>query len=67
MNIWVCEICDFIYDEAKGIPNDGIPAGTRWRDVPVDWACSYCGATKSAFKMKKLSRVDAIDLSILNP
>ena len=51
MNIWVCEFCDYIYDEAKGIPNEGIPAETCWENVPSDWSCPYCAARKSAFKM----------------
>src|SRR5262249_28051690 len=31
---WRCELCEFTYDEALGLPEDGIPAGTRWEDVP---------------------------------
>ncbi len=67
MSIWVCELCDFIYDEDKGIPDEGIPAGTHWEDVPKDWVCPYCGASKAAFKMQKLNDLDAVALSILNP
>lgn len=48
---WVCTICGFIYDEAVGLPDDGIPAGTKWANVPEDWACPECGATKSEFEM----------------
>ena len=29
-----CVICGFIYDEAEGLPDDGIPPGTRWDDLP---------------------------------
>lgn len=69
MNIWVCEICGFEYDEAKGLPGDGIPPGTRWEDIPEDWLCPECGATKSDFRMKKCTRGrgDALSLGILNP
>jgi rubredoxin len=49
---WVCTICGFEYDEAVGIPEDGIPAGTRWADIPEDWSCPECGATKAEFEMK---------------
>ena len=38
-----CIICGFIYDEAEGIPDDGIAAGTRWKDIPEDWECPDCG------------------------
>ena len=34
-----CVICGFIYDEAEGLPEDGIPPGTRWADIPEDWEC----------------------------
>ena len=27
---YMCLICGFIYDEAAGLPEEGIPAGTRW-------------------------------------
>ncbi|WP_066966233.1 FAD-dependent oxidoreductase [Microbulbifer sp. Q7] len=49
--IWECQICGWIYDEAKGSPDDGIPPGTRWEDIPDDWACPECGATKDEFVM----------------
>ena len=49
--VWECQICGWIYDEAKGSPDDGIPAGTRWEDIPDDWACPECGATKDEFVM----------------
>ncbi|WP_299591442.1 FAD-dependent oxidoreductase [uncultured Microbulbifer sp.] len=49
--VWECQICGWIYDEAKGSPDDGIPPGTRWEDIPDDWACPECGATKDEFVM----------------
>lgn len=45
----LCDICGLIYDEEKGLPDEGIPAGTRWEDIPDDWVCPDCGATKKAF------------------
>jgi len=47
----MCLLCGFIYDEALGWPNDGIAAGTKWEDVPPNWACPECGASKSDFEM----------------
>ncbi|NOR71671.1 MAG: rubredoxin, partial [Methylomarinum sp.] len=29
-----CLECEYIYDEAKGDPDNGFPAGTRWSDLP---------------------------------
>src|SRR5574344_280899 len=47
---YICSVCGFVYDEAKGIPDAGIAAGTRWEDLPEDWVCPLCGATKSEFE-----------------
>jgi rubredoxin len=47
---YVCSVCGYIYDEAKGIPEAGIAPGTRWEDLPEDWVCPLCGATKSEFE-----------------
>ena len=52
---WECVICGFIYNEAIGIPDDGIPAGTRWDDVPDDWECPDCGVSKFDFEMMALA------------
>ena len=49
--VWECQICGWIYDEAAGSPDDGIPPGTRWEDIPDDWVCPECGATKDEFEM----------------
>ncbi|WP_370445952.1 rubredoxin [Acidiferrobacter sp. SPIII_3] len=47
----MCVICGFLYEEEKGLPEHGIPAGTRWKDVPENWTCPDCGATKDEFEM----------------
>lgn len=50
MKKWQCVICGFIYDEAVGLPDHGIAAGTRFADLPADWTCPECGSPKSAFE-----------------
>lgn len=40
-----------MYDEAVGIPHEGIAPGTAWADFPEDWMCPDCGATKADFAM----------------
>ncbi len=52
--VWQCVLCGWIYDEAEGLPDEGIPAGTRWADVPADWICPACSATKADFEMVEL-------------
>ncbi len=55
MRKWRCVICDFEYDEALGMPDDGIAPGTRWEDIPEDWSCPDCGAPKAEFQMVLVS------------
>ena len=50
MRKFICSICGYIYDEAKGIPGAGIAPGTLWEQLPGDWVCPLCGASKSEFK-----------------
>lgn len=51
---WMCVVCGYIYDEAIGVPDEGIAAGTRWEDVPDTWTCPDCGTTKDDFEMIEL-------------
>jgi len=46
---YVCSVCGYVYDEDAGIPSAGITPGTRWEDLPDDWTCPLCGASKSEF------------------
>lgn len=48
MEKYVCTICGFVYDEATG--HDGIPAGTKWEDVPADFVCPLCSVGKDMFE-----------------
>ncbi len=48
---WICEVCGFVYDEAAGLPEEGIPAGTRWEDIPGNWTCPDCNMGKEEFQM----------------
>jgi rubredoxin len=47
----MCLICGFVYDEAAGRPEDGIPPGTKWADIPLSWRCPDCGSGKEDFEM----------------
>ncbi len=51
---WMCLICGWIYDEATGDPEHGIPAGTAWADVAMNWVCPDCGARKEDFEMVRI-------------
>lgn len=53
MNTYVCSKCGYVYDPAIGDSDGGIAQGTKFEDIPEDWVCPVCGATKSNFEKKK--------------
>ena len=55
--IWMCLICGYIYDEAPGIPDDGIAPGIRWEGISIDWTCPECHARKEDFEMVEVQLV----------
>ena len=50
-----CTVCGHIYDEETGEPEAGIPACTKFSDLPADWTCPVCGAEKADFIKMSLS------------
>ncbi|WP_083491805.1 rubredoxin [Pseudomonas taeanensis] len=46
---WICITCGHIYDEALGDEVEGFAPGTRFEDIPNDWCCPDCGATKEDY------------------
>ncbi len=46
---YVCSICGYVYDPAKGDPEHGIPVGTKFEDLPADWHCPRCKQPKDKF------------------
>lgn len=52
--VWMCLICGWMYEEEKGLPDDGILPGTAWANVPMNWTCPECGARKDDFDMVEI-------------
>ncbi|HAR67561.1 MAG TPA: hypothetical protein DCR55_15330 [Lentisphaeria bacterium] len=50
--VWECTVCAFLYDEAEGMPDEGVPPGTRWDDIPDDWACPDCGLASASRRLR---------------
>ncbi|MBD2094783.1 rubredoxin [Trichocoleus sp. FACHB-591] len=50
MQRYVCTVCNYVYDPAVGDPDSGISPGTAFTDLPEDWVCPICGATKADFE-----------------
>ena len=49
MKKYVCDLCGWVYDEEVGCDDCGIAAGTKFEDLPEDFACPLCGAGKEQF------------------
>lgn len=50
MEKYECTICGYIYDPAKGDPDNGVPPETKFEDLPDDWVCPLCGVGKKEFQ-----------------
>lgn len=48
-----CGACGYVYDPAVGDPDNGVPAGTAFEDLPADWKCPLCGMGKDVFEPKQ--------------
>ena len=48
-----CTVCGYIYDPELGDPDGGIKPGTPFEDIPDDWVCPVCGASKDQFEKVK--------------
>nr|WP_306439026.1 rubredoxin [Maribellus luteus] len=48
--MFTCTICGYQYDPEEGDPTVGIPPGTPWEDVPEEYKCPICNASKDYFK-----------------
>lgn len=50
MKKYECQVCGFVYDPAKGDPDNDIAPNTAFEDLPEDWVCPICGASKDQFE-----------------
>lgn len=66
MRKWLCVVCGWIYDEAKGWPDHGIAPSTKWEDIPEDWMCPECQVGKADFEMLDITEVVLEKPAIVN-
>ncbi len=48
---YICALCGYEYKVSKGDPDGGIEKGTEFEDIPEDWVCPLCGASKEDFEV----------------
>lgn len=46
---YTCNLCGYEYDPTLGDPENGIAPGTPFADLPANWVCPMCGASKGDF------------------
>ena len=51
MKKYVCNLCGYVYDPAEGDPDSDVASGTAFEDLPDDWVCPVCGASKEDFSV----------------
>jgi len=49
MEKYKCVICGYVYDPEEGDPESGINPGTSFNELPDDYLCPVCGASKDEF------------------
>ena len=51
-DLWRCTMvnCGYMYDPSRGDRKAKIPKGVKFEDLPADWHCPVCGATKKSFE-----------------
>ena len=47
---FICGGCYFIYEEARGLPSQGVAAGTTFGELADAWQCPDCGTEKTNFR-----------------
>jgi flavin reductase (DIM6/NTAB) family NADH-FMN oxidoreductase RutF/rubredoxin len=50
MDTFTCQICGYQYNPDEGDPTAGIPPGTPFEELPDDYKCPICNASKEYFK-----------------
>jgi len=53
MDKYVCTVCGYVYDPAQGEPDNDIAPGTAFEDLPDDYECPVCGASKEDFEKEE--------------
>ncbi len=49
MKKYVCDVCGWEYDEAKGDLDHGIAVGTKFSELPETFVCPICHVDKDHF------------------
>jgi len=45
-----CTVCGYVYNPENGDPDSDIKPDTPFEELPDDWVCPVCGASKDQFE-----------------
>ena len=51
MQKYVCNVCGYVYDPAAGDPENDVAAETAFENLPDQWVCPVCGASRDNFSI----------------
>ena len=46
---YVCDVCEWVYDEETGYEAGGIAPGTKFEELDESFECPLCGVGKEMF------------------
>lgn len=49
MDCYECRSCGYTYEPTKGDSRTKVPVGVQFKELPNDWRCPVCGASRSQF------------------
>ena len=52
LKTWRCQVgtCGYLYNPERGDKKGKIPSGVPFEDLPEDWHCPVCSASKKMFQ-----------------
>lgn len=60
MDKYICKVCANIYDPNLGDPEDNIPSGTPFENLPPNWICPVCGSSKDKYEFLSQERYEKL-------
>ena len=52
MKTYVCKVCGHVYDPFEGDRASGVEPMTSFVDLPFEWNCPDCGASRRRFVLE---------------
>ena len=52
--VYTCQLCGYEYEVKVGDPENGIDPETEFDELPADWVCPLCGASKEDFEAQQV-------------